>query len=278
MKHVFHKPVNPDVSQIVKCIGYVEMEKSDPISGWFGLFPNASSNLTISLDHRAPISYHNTSEKAVVYASWNSPVALKQTRSLRFVHVVFKAFGLRCITGIPMTELHNTVLTLDDIVSPRLNHGLLDRLYDSTTPENLFIEVERFISDRIDRKFIDPRVQMATALINQAGSPELDDVCRAVCLSPRRFRELFMEDTGFSPGFFKKTLRFHKAYRQMEENDRVSLTEIAYAHNYYDQSHFIKDFKFFAGITPTQYLKQKAAPADFYNFTIPDLQKFVPGA
>ena len=95
-----------------------------------------------------------------------------------------------------------------------------------------------------------------------------------VCLSSRRLRKLFSEQTGFSPGYFKKLSRFNSATKQLEKEDFDKLSDVAFDNKYYDQAHFIKDFRHFSGLSPKDFLKQKADSSEFYNFLLPDLNRF----
>ncbi|MFY0689275.1 MAG: AraC family transcriptional regulator [Cyclobacteriaceae bacterium] len=274
MKQLLYKPKSLKVRQVVECMGYVELSEHDSTDGWFGLCPNGTSNLTISLSDQDQICYHNNKGKLLLYSSCTSPVALKRTKSLKFINIQFKPFGMYCIKGIPMHELQNTSMTLDMFISSSWVEELLDRLYTAPNLLARFVEVEKFLFNIINPDLWDERMPHAVALIKKLDTTNIDELSSAVCLSSRRFRELFSTHTGFSPGFYKKTVRFNKASVLMANHSGLSLTEIALANYYYDQSHFIKDFKFFAGITPSQYLKQTAKTSDFYNFDLLDLNTF----
>jgi AraC-like DNA-binding protein len=273
MKSELYTPKNPKVSHIVNCIGYVEMSVTDSHEGWFGLFPNGSSNLTFSLRDDT-IQYDKEKGHAILYASYNSPAALKKTSSLKFINVQFKPFGLYSLKAIPMYELKNTSLTLDTFFSDRESEELLDRLYHANELADKFWEVETFLSERINANLFDDRLNFALSLIHKSPSQTMDSLSKSVCLSPRRFRELFSDQTGFSPSFYKKIIRFTKATRQMSKHPDIPLTQVALTNGYYDQAHFIKDFRFFAGITPSQFLKLKAKTTDFYNYNLSDISKF----
>ncbi len=273
MKHALYTPQDPKVSRIISCIGYVEMEWHDRSDGWFGLFPNGSSNLTISLNDK-PVKYSNNEGLALLYPSWNSPVALKKSKSLSFINLQFKPFGLYSFKGIPATEYQNITLTLDIFFSGSESEELLDRMYSLSSLSSKFRELEKFLSLRINSNCIDDRIFHAVNLFKNSITHTMDDLSNEVCLSPRRFRELFSEHVGFSPSFYKKIVRFNKAAKQIAARYQKSLTDVALENNYFDQSHFIKDFKFFAGVTPSQFLKHKANSTDFYNFNLTDLENF----
>ena len=242
MKHSLYTPKNPEVCQIINCIGYIELFEDDHLDGWFGMFPNGSSNLTISLNDKEPICCHNSKGLSLLHASCNSPVAIKRAKSLKFINIQFKPYGLYSLKGIPITELQKTSMTLDLLFSPSESEELLDRVYSSHTLLAKFTEVEKFLSHHITQGLLDDRLPFAVSLIKELKAPSIDFLSNAVCLSTRRFRELFSEHTGLSPAFYKKIVRFNKASHQMTENPNTPLTDVALSNFYYDQSHFIKDW------------------------------------
>lgn len=77
-------------------------------------------------------------------------------------------------------------------------------------------------------------------------------------LSERQFERKFKEHTGFTPVKYLRLVRFGKACNHYTAFDEKTLTEIALECGYYDQSHFIKDFKTFSGYHPTAFFSGKA--------------------
>jgi AraC-like DNA-binding protein len=61
---------------------------------------------------------------------------------------------------------------------------------------------------------------------------------------------------GISPKLFSRICRFQATLQQLRTNGFDKLSDIAFEHNYADQSHFIRSFKEFAGVSPFQYQKQ----------------------
>ena len=75
--------------------------------------------------------------------------------------------------------------------------------------------------------------------------------------------KIFKEHVGVTPKVFLKIIRFQKALQEIETHKTVNWTSIAFESGYYDQAHFINDFKEFSGFTPNQYLKMQS---DFANY------------
>ncbi len=77
--------------------------------------------------------------------------------------------------------------------------------------------------------------------------------------SGRWLQKRYSEVYGMSFKQIQSNLRFHRAHRElwqtMSTRQPISLTELAYRSGYFDQAHFIKDFKLYTGMTPGQYLK-----------------------
>lgn len=69
-------------------------------------------------------------------------------------------------------------------------------------------------------------------------------------LSERYIQKLYLSNIGISPAAFTSVIRYNKSL-QLVLNTTQSLTEIAYDCGYYDQAHFIKEFRKFTGITPS---------------------------
>lgn len=74
--------------------------------------------------------------------------------------------------------------------------------------------------------------------------------------SVRQFERNFKNYSGLSPKLFSRVIRFHHTLAQYGR--QKSLTEVAYEAGYYDQSHFIQDFKAFSGLNPKQYFSGNA--------------------
>jgi AraC-like DNA-binding protein len=73
-------------------------------------------------------------------------------------------------------------------------------------------------------------------------------------ITSRYLNKLIYQHTGLTPISFNKIRRFQFSLRLIARNDQP-LTAIAYESGYFDQSHFIKEFKSFTGLTPSAYLK-----------------------
>ena len=74
-------------------------------------------------------------------------------------------------------------------------------------------------------------------------------------LSQRHLSRKFQEQIGLSPKEFIRVSRFIKSLKHLKREPKLHLTAVAYDSGYYDQAHFIRDYKTFAGLTPGELLR-----------------------
>jgi len=103
----------------------------------------------------------------------------------------------------------------------------------------------------------DELVEESLRLIHQnVGTITVKALREFLDISERQFERRFSETVGISPLSYIRVKRFNEALRLMQTGHYNRLTDIAYALNFHDQSHFIRDIKSFTGVTPTR-LSQK---------------------
>lgn len=79
---------------------------------------------------------------------------------------------------------------------------------------------------------------------------------RTLQRSERSLERLFKSYIGVTPALFHRINRFQSALDHLRGVHFRSLTDVAYEHDYADQSHYIREFKEFAGVSPKKYLSQ----------------------
>jgi AraC-like DNA-binding protein len=94
------------------------------------------------------------------------------------------------------------------------------------------------------------------------GDVVLDELIAQSGLARRQFERRFKHTTGFSPAFFQRLVRFQRSYRMLENGTATSLTDMAHTCGYFDQSHFIRDFKRFSGMNPRTYFMKAQEKVD----------------
>ena len=98
-------------------------------------------------------------------------------------------------------------------------------------------------------------------IIHSNGSTKVEALAKQTFRSTRQFERNFKRLSGFSPKLFSRIVRFQSALA--EYNKGKSLIDIAYDCGYYDQSHFIQDFKAFSGHNPREYFSGRSEATEW---------------
>lgn len=149
-------------------------------------------------------------------------------------------------------ELNNKFLTLDTLFGMEgeiLNEKIA---LAASTPERISILTEYFLLQLRKQKFGDKLISNAAQQIRQfKGNLNIADLSNTFCLSQKQFERRFKANTGFNPKLYARIIRFENILKNHSTFN--NFTDAAYANGYYDQAHFIHDFKTFAGYSPNKF-------------------------
>jgi AraC-like DNA-binding protein len=170
----------------------------------------------------------------------------------------FKPGGAFPFFSAPVDELHNLHVSLEDLWGPEA--GLLrERLLEAPTPEKKFQVLETSLLAQAWKPLERHRaVGFALGLFrNIHTAPAIADVTDQIGISSRRFIQLFSNEVGLTPKLFCRVRRFQQVLKKIHTGAEIDWIDLAISCGYFDQAHFIHDFKIFSGINPTTYLVQK---------------------
>lgn len=178
--------------------------------------------------------------------------------------VSFKPGGAFPFLRMPAGELRDTTVSLDTLWRADAV-DLRNRLLEVPTHQARFEVLERVLFKELRRGLDPPRGfghsdAVGFALRRFMAEPHVATVASVtdrVGLSPKRFIQVFRDETGFTPKVFCRIRRFQQVLNRMEGCQRVEWTKVALDCGYFDQAHFIHDFRAFSGINPTTYLAHR---------------------
>lgn len=174
------------------------------------------------------------------------------------VVVAFTATGAANWLGQPLEAFANATEDLEDVLGRNMGlDRLSDRLMAAKDHEQRVRLVEDMLLSRLEDLRPDRQVAAAVDMIERAGAMvRIDDVAREIGLSQSALERRFRRLVGASPRKFASLVRLQGILRLMESG--ADLTTVAHAAGYYDQSHFIKDFKRFTGLAPGAFFARDA--------------------
>src|SRR5450432_3158480 len=179
-----------------------------------------------------------------------------EQRNVMGVH--FKPGGAFPFLPLPVDELHGLHISLEDVWG-RWASELRERLLEATSLADRFRILEEALLARIWRPLERHRA-VAFALGQWGGGPKtrtVGDVTEETGLSARRFIEVFRRQVGLTPKLFCRVRRFQEVVQRVPMGQRVDWADVALSCGYFDQAHFIHDFRAFSGLSPTSYAELK---------------------
>ena len=160
--------------------------------------------------------------------------------------------GAERLFRMPMGELAGGGADLADLLGPVATE-LAERLYVAPDWPARFALLERFIAARVhDAPPPAPELEWAWGrLLASDGAVPVGSLAREIGWSRRHFAARFREHLGLPPKPLARILRFERAAARLRAGE--ALADAALDSGYYDQAHFNRDFRAFAGVTPTEY-------------------------
>lgn len=210
-----------------------------------------------------PIS-NRRSERGHLLCLRRAPLELQQAQGLGFIAVRFRAGMLYRFLDIPGAELIDSAESAENIWG---TEGKLTvaRVADAAThPERISLIVE-FLRSQLRDVARDDVAEAAIASLYDTSSISIENLAAQLHLGRRQLEKRFSSLTGQRPSEFRRLVRFQKTVRALMLASDIETVDTALAHGYYDQSHFIRDFKSFAQSSPLAYLAKAKHKTHFYN-------------
>lgn len=150
-------------------------------------------------------------------------------------------------------ELINRSIPLSSLWGSQENI-LIEMMASSLATEKCISILSNYLQSQLrESRYTDELVIKATDQIRTVnGNINMERLSSELCLSQKQFTRRFKIQTGFNPKLYARIIRFESTLYTMMEYS--SLTEAACMNGYYDQAHFIQDFKTFTGHNPNQFL------------------------
>jgi AraC-like DNA-binding protein len=179
------------------------------------------------------------------------------------LQVYFTPLGAFRFFGMPMHQLANRVVTPGDIDSA-LSSRFIEQLYDAPGWAQRFALLDDLLVERFARTQDHSTDMVAWAwrqLRASHGTQAIGVLAEEACGSHKRFISRFREQIGLPPKTLARLLRFDYAVASVKCGAAPDWPALARACGYFDQAHFSKDFRRFAGVTPGDF-RRRVLPGD----------------
>lgn len=124
--------------------------------------------------------------------------------------------------------------------------------------------VNEFFSQLCRNYPVDHPADRAVEMIfAKKGMVNITSICKDLSIGERYLQQLFKKYVGVTPKFFARIVRFAYIFQLIKDED-PNWADVVYEAGYYDQSHFIRNFKAFTGEDPSRYIFEEKTLANFF--------------
>ncbi|BDA79513.1 AraC family transcriptional regulator [Leptospira kobayashii] len=152
--------------------------------------------------------------------------------------------------------LTDKTLEIDQVFPINVSR-LENEIFKKEDDEDRIQIVESWLKNHIPEK--DPNISYINSIIDKIKEDReirsVDKIVKLFSIGKRSLQRLFKEYVGVSPKWVIQRYRLHEVAEKIEKTEKVNFAELALDLGYYDQAHFIKDFKNTIGLSPEEYLK-----------------------
>lgn len=257
------------LAKFIKCFWVLE-GPSSPSAGPERILPDGCTEIVFHIGD--PFAQHNpngTTEHqplALLVGQMRHHLLIQPTGRVQVLGVRFWPGGAYPFLGVPQNEVAGRVIALDAIWGAITNE-LHSRIAEAPTPSESVRQVETILVARLNRfhRHDDTVLNAIAAIFRSGGSLPVESLAANMGMGLKRLDRKFNNRVGLPPKLLCRIVRFQRVLRMLErrENDR-DFVQTALDCGYYDQSHFIKEFKSFAGKGPTSYFAEPNIMTDYF--------------
>jgi AraC-like DNA-binding protein len=189
--------------------------------------------------------------------------------------VVFQPDGIKKLLGISANEIKDKIISTEDIFGPE---GLLlhEKLFELPKLEDKLYLLNTYFLKLTSKHLFSNQILIQASLnfiINNRGTITIKQLVKHTGYTERHIERAFSESVGISPKRFGNIVKLHSFLKMLQDKSvQNNITAFCYEAGYFDQSHLIKEFRKYTGMTPTQYLNDTSRLAiNFMEFKSADM-------
>lgn len=271
MNYQTFKP-HPDLESLINCYWTLEVPAAaDPQRQ--RIIPDGTIEMAFILGE--DIKRYTTGDdfiiqpRSMVLGQTIEPFYIEPTGYVNTFAIRFYPFGFANFVDVPIENLANKETPLKSLFEESIAKNLEERIALAQDVHQRIQIIEAFLLNKLkEEKTVDKIVQTTIdALFASNGNAPINGILKEQITKRRQLERNFKKQIGISPKQFGKIIRLQAALKLLLKPNTEKLTHIAYHCAYYDQAHFIKDFKAFTGVNPKDFLghENMALSSVFYQ-------------
>jgi AraC-like DNA-binding protein len=260
------KEIPPDqrLRPFVKCFYFYESQSSADYDDT--VYPSGNTEVIFNLGKgrwqakRNDVFY--TTPAVEVWGQITKPLAIRSLGENVMLGVRFYPHSMAFFSRESLADLNNEVTDASMLFGSSV-HTLHQQLLETPAlPQRIALLEDYFLKQLVvtEKRYDKIKLvgNMVSTLAESTGNERITELSVRNKISSRYVTQLFSQYTGIQPKLLSKINRFQYSLSLISSRDQ-DLTSIAYDAGYFDQSHFIREFKLFTGITPNAFATRASA-------------------
>lgn len=252
---------HPSLRPYIHMYGILNEENVFPETQHENVPPSVGKGLIFWLNPKHKVLVNNGTYSELLPPGFILP---QGTRSNLWTHhggfqtfaIIFRPGRFRRFFPFPSIEYLNSLLKFEDLTDPDLLN-FYESIHLAASMEERVQLSNRFFLKKLSG--IRDKNDLCDFVIKRLHTDlelKISDLSEELRLSERHLRRVFTREIGIQPKPYQKLVRISAALERLGSTKFESITEVAYQCGYYDQAHFIENFKEFTGMTPTEHLRR----------------------
>lgn len=182
---------------------------------------------------------------------------ISQKNKQDFFSIRFKLGGTYPIFGIPVHLFANGFFEIDTLLGKEYEE-LEERLWEAEDNREQVAIAERYLLQKLEDQIADYSfVDACSTHLLESSSPTIHGLAEEFNTTYKTIERKFKRVIGLTPSELLKITRFNQAVHSMYSCRYDSLSAVAQHCGYYDQSHFIREFRQLTSYTPRQFIQEQ---------------------
>jgi AraC-like DNA-binding protein len=255
----------PGLEQFIECYWIVENDDSTPHRQ--KIIPDGFPEIIFHYKDPYRICLSNTWQQQsmrLLAGQIRQHFFLENTGISGILGIKLKPAALTHLFNLEMHDYTDKVVDLEAGIGNHLQ-PLEQALFHTRDHEEMVSLCDQHFEQAVKQAAYQPSpIDQAVALIfSKQGMVNVADMTAATDIGERQLERLFKKYIGLSPKFYARVIRFSTIFQLIQQED-PGWAGLAYEAGYYDQSHFIRNFKAFTGEDPSQYSFEEKNMANFF--------------
>lgn len=192
--------------------------------------------------------------RCFVFGQITKPLDIEPIGETNIFSVRFYPEGFTPFCTLPVKQMENKATPLQKLFGKE-GSDLEEAMIKATSDFEKINIVETFLLNKLVSPELVNRIIKSSVevIINLNGQLKVDELSSQLNINRRQLERKFASVIGLSPKQLSKIIRLQATLKMLVNNQFTSLTSVAFEGDYYDQAHFIKDFKEFTGKSPKSF-------------------------